>query len=142
MLPPGSHHKPVGTSVEGLLRLKASDFEELVAQIYRQRGYKVQVTPVSRDAGIDLIAFRDDPMNPEKVAVQCRNHRNPVGRPDAQKLLGATSDPQYSEAILIATAGFSRDCLEFAKRHGRLKLVDGTYLCALISDLAIELPRR
>ncbi len=124
-----------------LLQLAPGQFEELVGEIYRAQGFKVDVTPGTGDQGIDVIASKADALNPETIAIQCKNHAAPVGRPDAQKLLGASSDPQYTKAVLVATGGFSQGCQEFAKQHGHLYLYDGEWVCERINELGIEVPR-
>lgn len=139
LTPPRREREKKEPAVDDLLRLSPGRFEELTAEIYRKRGYNARVTPSTRDEGIDVVAYKEDALNPECIAIQCKNHAAPVGRPDAQKLLGAATDPKYSQAILVATAGFTEDCREFARKQGRLKLVDGDYICSLISDLGMAL---
>ncbi len=139
LTPPRSEREKKKPTVQYLLALTPDQFEELLARIYRQTGYDVRVTPATRDQGIDVIAHKQDALNPECIAIQCKNHRAPIGRPDAQRFLGAVTDPKYSQAILVATAGFTHDCEEFARKQGRLKLVDGQHLCDLMQDLEISL---
>jgi len=139
LTPPRSEREKKKPTVEHLLALSPDQFEELLARIYRQTGYEVRVTPATRDQGIDVIAYKQDALNPECIAIQCKNHKAPVGRPDAQKLLGAATDPKYSQAILVATAGFTHDCEEFARKQGRLKLVGGQHLCERMQDLEMSL---
>ena len=127
-------------SPEALLSLDPQQFEEITAEVWKQQGFMVQRTPLSGDGGIDVVAVRDDGLNAQRIAIQCKRHSNPVGRPDAQKLIGATSDdPKYSEAILVGVYGFTDQCKEFARTLGTLRLLDGEKLCQLLNDLNIPL---
>jgi len=115
LTPARSEREKKKPTVEHLLALSPDQFEELLAEIYRRKGYTARVTPNTRDEGIDVIAYKQDAPNWEYIAIQCKNHRAPVGVGDARNLLGAVTDPKYSQAILVATAGFTQDCEEFNK---------------------------
>ena len=109
--------------------LSPCEFEDLVAQVYRAGGYAARVTPLTRDGGIDVVAVRDRAGGREKLAIQCKHQRTPVGRPDLQKLLGViTADPTYSAGVLATSTSFSSDALQFASANGRLQLIDGNGL--------------
>lgn len=47
------------------------EFEALVAQLYREQGYKVYVTTISNDYGVDVICLRDD----KSLLVQCKKSK-------------------------------------------------------------------
>lgn len=123
-------------SVEQLLELSPEEFEDVVARLYQAWGYGTRVTPSSHDHGIDVVATRSTPGGGlEKVGVQCKRYASTitVGRPDAQKLLGAiSSDPSYSKGVLATTSGFSAECRRFASPLGNIELIDGSRLCELL----------
>lgn len=48
--------------------MKPYEFEQLVCDHYRQKGYRVQTTSASNDYGIDVFAEKKG----EKIAVQSR----------------------------------------------------------------------
>lgn len=120
---------PRQATLADLLRMDPIRFEQLVAALWEAKGFRAQTTRASADGGIDVIARSGEGINPEWYAIQCKRHSGPVGRPDAQRLLGAIADePRYKQAVLVATSGFSRECMEYANSIGRLSLVDGQAL--------------
>jgi|LSQX01.3.fsa_nt_gb HJR/Mrr/RecB family endonuclease len=126
-------------TVEDLLSLEPRDFEDLTARLWEAMDFETHTTPGSADEGIDVIAIKDDPDNPQRIAIQCKRHRNPVGRPDAQRLIGAISgDPRYNEAILIGVSGFTQQCREYGRHQGQLRLLDGQRLCDMLNDIELK----
>lgn len=140
--PPQRGGKPRKPTPQALLGLSPIEFERLVGEVFKARGYQTVLTPVSGDAGLDVIAYKDDPVNPQTIAIQCKNHSGPVGRPAAQKLLGASADPKYRIAVLVATMGFTEECMDFARKQGKMELMDGAHLCSLMDELGVSLPTR
>src|SRR5262249_22211456 len=125
---------------ETVASLSPSEFEHLIARLYRQRGYAARVTPATRDAGIDVIAIRDLATGRETLAIQCKHQRDPVGRPELQKLLGVISaDPSYTAGVLVTSARFSGDAHEFASQNGRLQLIDRNSLAILLHQYRIPM---
>jgi hypothetical protein len=122
---------PGGWTPAGLMSLAPDEFEMIVALAFQRLGYQTTVTQSSRDEGIDVKAERKaGRLNTERIAVQCKRQASPVGRPQAQALIGAVSaDPSYSRAVLVGVSGFSPDCLKYAAGQGRLELWDGEELC-------------
>ena len=120
--------------------LSPSEFEHLVARIFKRRGYAARVTGFTRDGGIDVIAVRDVAVGREKLAIQCKHQQEPVGRPELQKLLGVVSaDPSYTAGVLVTSGRFSGDAHEFASQNGRLQLIDQNSLALLLVQLRISL---
>jgi restriction system protein len=91
--------------------LSGIDFEHEIASLYDRHGYRTEVTPGSGDQGIDIIMHRDT----EKVIVQCKNHRNPVGPAVVRELFGVLAASDAQSAILICTGGFTKGVHEFAR---------------------------
>lgn len=118
-----------------LQQLSPEELEELTGELYERMGYGVRRTPATRDRGIDIIATRQKTSvaGIEKVAIQCKRHEAPVGEPVARNLLGAlTADPTFSKGVIVAIAGFTKECKDFCERTGRIELVDGPMLIQLL----------
>ena len=124
--------------VEHLMRLDPIEFERLVGRIWERLGYAVRITPASGDEGIDVVASREDTLNAEWIAVQCKRYGQPVGRPAAQALVGAiNADTRYTRGILVGVSGFTQQCIEYARQQGRLELWDGAMVCQKLAELGI-----
>ena|SRR6476660_7616444 len=136
---PAQSEKP-SPGPESVASLSPTEFEHLISRIYKRRGYAARVTSATRDGGIDVIAIRDLATGREKLAIQCKHQREPVGRPDLQKLLGVISaDPSYTGGVLVTSARFSGDAHEFASQNGRLQLIDHNSLALLLVQYRIPL---
>lgn len=126
-----------------LLSLTPEAFEGTVARLYEAFGYGTRITPVSRDAGVDVVASRNTAGGGgERLAIQCKRYEpdHRVGRPVAQALLGVlTNDRSFTKGILITTSSFTGDCRDFVRGHGNLELIDGKQLAALIKKTNLDL---
>ena len=113
--------------------LSPTEFEDLVAEVFKKQGYSVRRTQQTRGEGVDVIAIRDHPTGRDKLAIQCKRQEKPVGRPERQKLLGViTADPSYSAGVLVTGSTFSTDAIRFAEQNARIRLVDKNALARLL----------
>lgn len=86
-------------------------FEMEIAMLFQKRGYKVQWRGKSGDEGIDLILIKN---NRDKIIVQCKAYRNPVGPAAVRELYGTLIHHKGKEAWLISTSGFTSGAQKFA----------------------------
>jgi hypothetical protein len=93
------------------LTLSPMEFESKVADLFSIMGYHTSVTKGSGDGGIDIVMRRDGRL----IVVQCKLHKKPVGPHVIRDLFGALQDSKADEAILVASAGFTSGCLQFAQ---------------------------
>jgi len=114
-----------------LSTLTPNEFEDLVAELYRKKGFTVSVTPRSHDAGVDVIARRWSDIGEQQLIIQCKHYpHGTVGAPDVQKLIGARADhPKAHRAILVTSGKFSAGAIKLAQRH-RIDLLDHVCLGA------------
>jgi len=94
--------------------LSPQDFEDVVARMFAQLGYKVEQTPYSNDMGRDIILTRDG----LKYFVECKRFgpTKAVGRPTVQKLAGAMSSEGVNAGFLVTTGMFTRTAIEAAEK--------------------------
>jgi len=95
-------------------------FEELIASIFRNQGFYVELTPPSKDGGYDLLAVQKDPITgPSKYLVECKRYHpeNKVGVGIIRSLLGVVVDQQADKGILATTSFFTRGASEFQERN-------------------------
>jgi restriction system protein len=115
---------------ELLYELSPRRFEELVAELYKRRGFETHLTPSSRDRGIDLYVVRHDELGMSLSVVQCKRYRagTKVGPALVRELQGAMVGAGASAGVLLTTSFFTRgaraverefqDLLEPAGRNG------------------------
>lgn len=95
-------------------RLGGHDFEWEMLKLFQRSGVACRLTPGSGDDGVDIVLEKDE----ERVAVQCKAHRNPVGPAILRELLGAMHAGGFNRAILVALGGVTSGAGQFARQNG------------------------
>jgi restriction system protein len=95
-------------------------FEKEIENLYKKIGFEVNRTKYSGDGGVDLILY--DSMK-NKIVVQCKNHKNPVGPSIVRELYGVMISEDASKAVLICSGGFTEGVFAFA-RNKNIELLD------------------
>ncbi len=122
--------------IETLLKeLDGPRFEHFVAHLMEAMGYRTQVTQVSGDGGIDVVAHRDPlGLEPPIIKVQCKRVVGSIGAPEVQKLTGALA-PGGSELGLFITLGtYSKDAVHIGRSRQDLRLVNGSEFVELVLE--------
>ncbi len=109
----------------GLSSIKAmtwQEFENLVAEAYRRRGYRVDLRGgAAPDGGVDLVLEGTD----GKTIVQCKRWtKASVGVLEVRALLGVLVHEQADRAIILTTGGFTTAAKKFAAGKP-IELMDG-----------------
>jgi restriction system protein len=117
-----------------LLNLNPRDFEALVAKLYMEMGYSVQLTPYSKDDGADIVCNRDDPGRREVIIIQCKRYRNNVGLKHLKELLGTVADRKATKGVLVTPGKFTRDAITKAKLNPQIELLGGLALQNLLTQ--------
>jgi restriction system protein len=119
-------------SLEALRATPWKDFEYLVAEAYRRRGFTVDYSlSKGRDGGVDLILQKDG----RKSLVQCKQWKSSqVGRPVLQQMYGIMTAEGADEAIVVTSGRFTNEAREFA--NGKpIQLLDGPDLLELVRSV-------
>lgn len=117
-------------------------FEILILDLMGAMGYggksgKLEHTGGSGDFGIDGIIHMDR-LGLEKIFVQAKRWKAPVGRPDVQSFFGALAGKKARKGVMITTSRFTDEALSFAETvSDSLILVDGKHLTSLMIDFGV-----
>ncbi|WP_410507421.1 restriction endonuclease [Methanosarcina hadiensis] len=133
-----------------LENLDGFEFEELVADIFRKKGFiNVIVTPRTNDGGKDIIMDEVTSSGEViKVLVECKHHRSGIGRPVVQKLHSAVSTLEYSgkkKGYIVSSSTFAKSAVDYVETVNKqsdnliLELIDGKKLKEITCDLGINL---
>lgn len=99
-------------------------FEEVVASVFADLGYRTRVTSYSGDNGIDVVL---DGPNDEVIGVQVKRHRNKIDVEQIRSLAGALVYHGITRGIFVTTSGFqsgaARTAQTFADRGYPIRLV-------------------
>lgn len=102
-------------------------FEELVADLYEREGYEVELTPVSRDGGVDIYAVQRTAFGSFLTVIDCKRYRKdrPIEVGLVRQLLGTVEAHDASIGVLATTSFFTRGAQAFQHdRKYRLGLQD------------------
>ncbi len=114
-----------------LLSITWHEFELLVGEALRRRGYSVRETGKNGpDGGIDLIARKDG----ETYVVQCKQWRSvQVGVPVVRELYGAMAAEGAVGGFVVTSGTFTKPARDFAAGRN-VQLVDGSVLKQWIAE--------
>lgn len=100
-----------------LREINPRKFEELIAEIFRQKGYEVQLTPKTRDGGKDIIAVYKSIFGHQLFIIECKRYqeKTKVGVEMVRALYGVKVAEAYNQAILVTTSTFSKPAIDFVK---------------------------
>ncbi len=137
------------TDKSNLATMAWQDFEILVRDLiekeFSREGCSVEVTRASRDAGVDAIAFDEDPIRGGKYVIQAKRYNNLVPVSAVRDLYGTVVNEGAVKGILITTSYYGKDSLQFVKDKP-LKLINGEELLHMFQehgyDFKIELKKK
>jgi restriction system protein len=107
------------------------EFEELVGEAYRRKGFMVKETGGDgADGGVDLEITKDG----KTFFVQCKHWRDTqVGVKIVRELYGVVAARGAAGGIVISSGIFTKDAKDFASGK-QLELVDGNGLVRMIAE--------
>lgn len=109
------------------------EFERLVSEAYRRKGYMAEVVGSdSGDGGVDIRLTGHG----ETVLVQCKQwkaHR--VGVAVVRELLGVVVSEKVARGVVVTSGRFTQEAVAFARLNPRIELLDGSALAELIHDV-------
>jgi len=112
---------------------KGYPLEHFVAHLLEAMGYKTRVTPVGADAGVDIIAHKDDlGFEPPIIKVQVKGTEGSVGDPVVSALYGKVDNGEYG--LLVTLGTFTNQAKSFARNKSNLRLIDGDELVDLVFE--------
>lgn len=107
--------------------LHPRQFEEFTAEIMKRHGFRVQLTPISRDGGKDIYIATKDTLGSFLYLVECKRYapNRPVGIAHVQRLFGVVEAERATAGIFVTTSSFSHDAREFQNAvQYHLSLID------------------
>jgi restriction system protein len=120
-----------GGSKSDIANLSWQEFEALVGEGFRYRGF--QVTPrggAGPDGGVDVVVSRGY----ERFLVQCKQWRaQQVGVAVIRELYGVMAAERVAGGYVVTSGTFTKDAKQFASGRN-IELIDGQALDALLRD--------
>lgn len=129
-----SARPPSPSGTDALARLSWHDFEHLLAEYYRDQGWRVEyhAPPASLkqlDGAFDLRLHRGN----ETVILQCKHwDAVQVELQEVNELLGTMLHEAATRGILVTRGGYSAEARAVPRRQPRLQLIDGDVLRVML----------
>lgn len=121
---------------QALQNMDEYEFENLIADLWTERGWETEVTRSTRDKGVDVVATRSEPFE-QKQLIQAKRYGegNKVSSTEVQQYNSLRDQERgVDSVIIITTSGFSTDAQKMAEQLN-VKLIDGESLLQLFSDV-------
>ena len=102
---------------EEMYSMAPRKFEELVASIFKNYGFKVELTPATRDGGVDIIAVENSKLTGENIHfIECKRYGPDkyVGIGIVQRLLGVVTQRQATKGVIVTTSFFTSESKKVA----------------------------
>lgn len=102
-----------------LYKISPRKFEEFVAAIFKNHGFDVQLTPETRDGGMDIIAVHKSPLTGNTISlIECKRYApdNRVGIGVVQRLLGNVIQQEAHKGVVVTTSFFTKDAIAVSKQ--------------------------
>ena len=114
--------------------ISSYDFEKLIAELFRKRGYNASVTKQSGDQGVDIIAIKAG----ERIAIQAKCYPNStVGNKAIQEVVAGMKLYNASSAVVVTNSAFTSSAIELAKANS-VELIDRNKLEQLLLQYPIS----
>jgi len=116
-------------NVEHVRQLPWRQFEAIVGEAFRQRGYRVHENAADGpDGGIDLVLLKDD----ARLYVQCKQWKQvKVGVRSIREFYGVIVAGGAAGGFFVASGEYTEEAREFARKC-RIELIDGAALVEMI----------
>lgn len=126
----------VGSSPSVLNSVSWQEFEMLVGEVFRRRGYVVSETGGGgADGGVDLVLRKDG----EKFLVQCKQWKAfKVGVITIRELYGVMAAGGAAGGFVVTSGVFTQEAKSFAEGRN-IDLIDGSELTAMIKKIQPQL---
>jgi restriction system protein len=118
--------------IESLRKLSWREFEDLVGESYRRKGYNVtEKGGGGADGGVDLVLRKGE----EILLVQCKHWKlDKVGVKIIRELYGVVAAEGASGGIVISSGTFTKEATDFAKGKP-IELLNGAELQNTITEV-------
>ncbi|MFI9272981.1 restriction endonuclease [Kitasatospora sp. NPDC052896] len=120
-----------------LFTMDPIEFEQLIAELFRARGYRVETTARSGDEGVDVVAIDPDPVTGGKIVIQAKRYRHTVPPTAVRDLDGTVRHHGAIKGILVTTAGFGKGSYSYIENKP-LSLVTGPELVELLAEQGLR----
>ena len=118
------------STIDRIDRMDGRDFELFLEKLFTELGYRVTVTPASRDFGADLLLETPDGW---LIAVQAKRYEKVVGLEAVQQIAAAVPYYEVHEGWVVTNSTFTDGAYELAGPN-QVRLIARTELEQLLKE--------
>lgn len=115
------------SGIKQIDRMDGVQFEYYLSTLFKNLGYKVQVTEASGDYGADLILQKSD----EKIVIQAKRYSKNVGIKAVQEIIASKIHYKANAAWVVSNSFYTKSAKNLAQTTD-VKLIDRTELIDMI----------
>jgi restriction system protein len=122
-----------------MYQLRPRQLEELMAELYARQGFDVELTPETRDGGVDLYLVQHTSYGRLLTVVDCKRKGadRPVKVEVVRQMLGTIEETGASAGVLATTSRFTSGAIKLGERYPfRLGLQDYFDLHSMLRSAA------
>ena len=119
-------------NTDDISTIPPTDFEDFIAELWEELGWKTTTTPSSGDDGIDVIVQREEPYEQRKL-IQVKQREDRLNRSSVQQYSYLHHKDNVDEVLLVATSGFTRGATESAQ-EANVKLIGPDKITKLVKE--------
>lgn len=105
-------------------------FEYYLKELFRSRGYSVEMTKTTGDFGADLILKKES----NRIVVQAKRYSNSVGVKAVQEVISSIKMYNATESWVITNSHFTKAAKELAEKND-VKLIGREHLVDMINEV-------
>jgi len=102
-----------------MYKLTPRQYEELIAELFRDMGYDVTLTKATRDGGKDILAAIKTEIGQLLCLVEAKRYREDreIGVSLVRTLYGTLCDYQATSAMMVTTSSYSKEAHALQQKH-------------------------
>ena len=117
-----------------LLQISPYEFERLILRLFVAMGFEAWNTRASRDDRIDVVVVRKDIAIGGVCVIQAKRYKGTVSPEPVRALFGTMQQKKAYTGILVTTSSFGPASHAYAADVGRITLIEGKHLKALLQE--------
>lgn len=122
-------------------QLTPRKYEELIAELFKDKGYDIELTPSSGDGGKDIICTHHGMAGSMLIYVECKKYapENAVGVEIVRGLHGVITSDKATKGVIATTSRFTKGARDFhSKNQYHLSLADFDVVTQWLKDYRVR----
>jgi restriction system protein len=115
-------------------RMEGREFEEWLVELFETAGYRVELTPASRDFGADLLI---EDAQGYRIAIQAKRYSSAVGLEAVQQVAAAVPFYDMDEGWVVTNSTYTEAAYQLAEPN-RIRLIDRKELLEFAHEIGFR----